>query len=163
METLTITNDKGRKFRVQIVKKGDKWGLNKCLTHDEDDPLIEFYDLTYPETFGAEGQFVSNYSLSTLREHARGVGLDMYGGEPAWKIDGATFQKVMDWLPKRPEAEIIKDIRQTHCELSPENLHCDGEISATEARRKEAKLNRKLAELERELGRKPTDKEIYSP
>jgi len=33
------------------------------------------------------------------------------------------------------------------CELSPENLHCDGEISLAEAERKRRKLNKVCAEL----------------
>lgn len=61
----------------------------------------------------------------------------------------------------RAEADIMNDIRRVHNALSPENLHCDGEISRTAARKKGIKLNRDLAALERELGRKPTEQEIW--
>jgi len=32
----------------------------------------------------------------------------------------------------RTQDEIIKDLRNVECGLSPENLHCDGEISRME-------------------------------
>lgn len=102
METLTVANKNGRKFRVQIVRKGEKYGLNKCLTHDGEMPLVEFYDLTYPEKFGAEGQFVSRYRLDTLKEHDRHCGLDLQGNVPEWKIDGYAMDEVMAWLPSNP-------------------------------------------------------------
>lgn len=62
----------------------------------------------------------------------------------------------------RTDEEILRDIRRVHCALSPENLHCDGEISVSAARRKGARLRRELRALEKELGRRPTDAEIYA-
>lgn len=97
MDKIEIANDKGRKFRVQIVRKGDRYGLDKCLTHADDEPMVEFYDLSYPEKFGAEGQFVSRYSLSTLQT-CRSGGICLQGGVPAWNIDDAAMATVYKWM-----------------------------------------------------------------
>lgn len=61
----------------------------------------------------------------------------------------------------RTTQEIIKDLRQVECNLSPENLHCDGEISITRARQKERVLNKMRKALVKELGREPTWDELW--
>lgn len=63
--------------------------------------------------------------------------------------------------PKRTEAEIMVDIRGVYCMLSPENLSCDGECSRSETTRRAAALNRRLRELEAELGRRVSESEAY--
>ena len=35
------------KFNVRIVNKGDRYGRADCLTHDDDRPMVEFYDRRY--------------------------------------------------------------------------------------------------------------------
>lgn len=63
------------RFNVRIVNNGEKYGREFCLTHDEDKPMVEFYDRRYSHT--QYGQFVSRYYVGTL------LGLDgFYGGEP---------------------------------------------------------------------------------
>jgi hypothetical protein len=95
---MIIKNDKGREFFVRVVKKGERWGFNDCLTHDKADPLIEFYDRTYANTksFGERGQFVSNYAASTLAEHPDGAGLILWGTDPAWQIDAEAARPVVE-------------------------------------------------------------------
>ena len=46
-------------WAVRIVEKGDKYGLKDGLTHEGDEPLVEFYDTRYEHT--NLGQFVSRY------------------------------------------------------------------------------------------------------
>ena len=46
--------------------------------------------------------------------------------------------------------------------LSPENLHCDGEISRAAARRKEVGLRQSWRALEAEVGRKVTEDEVWA-
>jgi hypothetical protein len=89
MNQLKITNSEGTKFSVVILSKGDKYGLNDCLTHDEKEKLVEFYD---------KDQFVSRYYISTLLEGKRGEGLCLCGYEPSWGIDGKTMDKVRRFL-----------------------------------------------------------------
>lgn len=45
--------------------------------------------------------------------------------------------------------------------LSPENLHCDGEATMQEAEAEERRCNKQWAALEKELGRKVTEEEIW--
>lgn len=75
-------------FEVGIVQKGGAYGLNKCLTHTKDDPLVEFYT--------AKGQFVSRYYLSTLMESTGGLNLE--GNVPEWQISNEGMNRVRYWL-----------------------------------------------------------------
>lgn len=59
------------------------------------------------------------------------------------------------------EADIIARLRDIECELSPENLHCDGEISHKAAMAKYRVLKAEQAVLEQKLGRKLTDTELF--
>lgn len=95
---IKIINDNGRIWAVNIVKKGDKYGRDNCLTHDKEEPLIEFYDCRYEHT--DYGQFVSRYNLSTLLEHhqAPSMGLCLDGGIPDWSINGKAMDRVIAWL-----------------------------------------------------------------
>jgi hypothetical protein len=55
-------NDQGKHLEARIIYKGDKYGLNDCLTYDgKGTPLVEFYLLGKDYK-----QFVSRYYLSTL-------------------------------------------------------------------------------------------------
>lgn len=63
--------------------------------------------------------------------------------------------------PKRPDAEIMSEINACYNRLSPENLHCDGEISRSQAARKAVALNARLRELFREIGRKVSEDEAW--
>jgi hypothetical protein len=105
---MIITNANGRQFFVRTVLKGDRYGLDECLTHDTDRPMVEFYDYTYAnqKTFGPRGQFVSRYYVSTLlRDQHRGVGhgqersgLCLDGGVPEWQVDAAPLRAVLALL-----------------------------------------------------------------
>jgi len=48
------------------------------------------------------------------------------------------------------------------CQLSPENLYCDGEISKAEANRKYARLMKEWRTLEREVGRSVDEWEVWT-
>jgi len=45
--------------------------------------------------------------------------------------------------------------------LSPENLHCDGEVSRTEAKRRERVIRREWRTLEAMVGRRVTEDEVW--
>ena len=91
---LNIINDKGRAFNVVVLNKGDKYGRDNCLTHDEEKPLVEFYDATHD--FAEHGQFVSRYYLETIL--AATTGIDLMGYAPEWKIDNGAMTIVRAWL-----------------------------------------------------------------
>lgn len=59
------------------------------------------------------------------------------------------------------EGYIIAQLARIECQLSPENLHCDGEISVAEARRRGRALLTKKREWEKKLGRVPTFHELF--
>jgi hypothetical protein len=67
---------KVNKYNVRIVRKGDRYGRDDCLTHDDDRPVVEFYDSNYPTDDG-RGGFVSRYYVGTLLGHE-----GFYGGDP---------------------------------------------------------------------------------
>lgn len=102
-----VINDAGRAFNVRLVRCGDRYGLDDCLTHDKDEPLVEFYDATYendPRFTLGRGQFASRYCLGTLtgkdsfygHDHRRGThGIDLCGHVPEWKVTGANVAELL--------------------------------------------------------------------
>jgi hypothetical protein len=87
---------------VKIVRKGETYGRDKCVTHEDERPLVEFYDGRYAgkEGFEPEGQFVSHYYVETIMERPH-IGLNLYGGEPQWKICADEMELVRLWLQQR--------------------------------------------------------------
>lgn len=83
----TVYNDARTPFNIRLVRKGDAYGLNLGLVHDQDEPLVEVFDARYVfegDTGDTLGQFVSRYFLTTFFEGRNGVNLD--GGIPAWYL-----------------------------------------------------------------------------
>ncbi len=64
-------------------------------------------------------------------------------------------------MSKRTEAAVLNEFQDLECQLSPENLHCDGEITRAQAESKRKKIMRRWKELVAELGREPSDTELY--
>ena len=81
-----------KSWMVRIVKQGDKYGLNNCLTHDKPVSLVEFYDTSKGE------QFVSRYYVETFMDISDGAGLMLYSGCPAWSLDRESVDSVKEWL-----------------------------------------------------------------
>lgn len=97
MNTLKVTNSNGLSFNVRIVRKGDTYGLNNCLTYDEDTAMVEFYDTRYNHT--PLGQFVSRYCVTTILERlGQYAGLNLDCGIEAWTIDAAAMDIVRGWI-----------------------------------------------------------------
>lgn len=84
----------------------------------------------------------------------------MLAGEPP-KPRKPSKRRVFEGnLPSDPQA-IIKRLSQIECELSPENLTCDGEAPKYYVREKSARLNAERRALIQALGREPTSEELY--
>ena len=84
-----VVNDKGRAFNVRLVRRGDRYGLNDCLVHDQDEPLVEFWDATYeadPRFTPGLGQFASRYCLGTLTGKGGSRGIALCGHVPEWTV-----------------------------------------------------------------------------
>jgi hypothetical protein len=90
-----IDSETRRPWRVRFVRKGDRYGLNHCLTHEEAEPLVEFYDREFAgDTFPDEGQFVSRYYVSTLLKRGGGA-LNLDDGIEAWSISADGMREAM--------------------------------------------------------------------
>jgi hypothetical protein len=63
---------------------------------------------------------------------------------------------------KRTDSEIMKDITNVYCALSPENLSCDGELSAAETRGRQRTLTKRLNVLFNEIGRHVSEEEAFA-
>jgi len=85
----------GRPWRMWFVRQGDRYGRDRCLTHQEAEPLVEFYDRENAgRTFPDEGQFVSRYYLSSLLKRGGGM-LNLDGGVEVWRISAEGMRVVM--------------------------------------------------------------------
>ena len=114
-----IDPESGIRWCVRIVFEGDDYGLNHCLTHDETEPMIEFYDMDSmaavkmcgsddkTEAYLAKeyGQFVGRYYWSSLKfdEILNGKtltdwskhGLNLHGGEDRGSVSSAFMVDAM--------------------------------------------------------------------
>lgn len=107
-----VTGVDGRLFAVRIVRQGDAYGRDGCLTHDEAQPLVEFYDAhranDWPDTFsGNLGQFVSRYYWTDLADHSPDFDLDLDGGVPEWTVTADSLTHCLSNL-----APLIGDPKQ---------------------------------------------------
>jgi hypothetical protein len=84
-------------FNVRIVKPGESYGLNFCLTNEGPKTLVEFYDSRYTHT--KYGQFVSRYYLETLLDgDTYPNGLCLHGGVPSWSVSAQGMQEVLEFI-----------------------------------------------------------------
>lgn len=93
--------DRDVPWLVRIVERGDRYGRNDALEHDQNDPLVEFYDQDgYDPTFAKRGLFAGRYYLSTLLTYPRSSGLDLQVDQPRWKIGPEGMGHVLMFLEK---------------------------------------------------------------
>ena len=86
------------KYNIRVVNKGDKYGRDFCLTHNEDKPMVEFYDARYAHT--EFGQFVTRYYVETI------LGTDKWGsGEGALILDGGNAK---EWTVSSKDMDIVR-------------------------------------------------------
>ena len=86
-------------FNVRVLRKGEKYGLEDCLTHKERKPLVEFYDYRHRnDKEWKRGQFVSRYYAETLLKHDLNFGLLLYGDSPEWTVSAESMQEILAWL-----------------------------------------------------------------
>lgn len=91
------------------------------------------------------------------------------GSSRYWRVPPSMLFREGEEMPeekaskKRTEKEILSDLLDVECMLSPENLTCDGELPRYLVQRKERELRSKRRQLVKELGREPTDEEIWGP
>lgn len=104
-----IDNETNQPWSIKIIAKNDAYGRADCLTHDDDELMVEFYDGRYIENFDPEGQFVSRYNLSTIVEN-NNRGINLHGGVESWSINAEAMEIVRKFL--RDEAFTYYAIEQ---------------------------------------------------
>ena len=92
-------------FIIRLIEKGDNYGLDFCLTHNEEKNLVEFYDARYPHTQitkDISGQFTGGrYYVETLLEDENKLsknGLCLHGGVDRWNVDSNTMKQVFELI-----------------------------------------------------------------
>lgn len=60
------------------------------------------------------------------------------------------------------DVEMQQKFLQLSCDLSPENLSCDGELPHSQVVKKLARLRREWSALERQVGRKVSEEEVFN-
>lgn len=84
-----------------------------------------------------------------------------YGAGTVWTVSPTLVTHEGVTVGERPRAEVMRDILDCYVGLSPENLWCDGEATATHARSMERRLKARLQELFGEFGRVVEEAEAY--
>jgi len=97
MSMATIITKAGFAFVLRIVRKGDDYGKDFCLTHDDEEPMVEFYDERFLDKFPPLGQFVTRYNADRFLARSAG-GLDLHGGVEAWSLDEETYLQAQLWV-----------------------------------------------------------------
>lgn len=120
------------------------------------------------EKDGKQYKATSNMMKKIQEQNERGVGM----GRRKRQKRSSTFHmerrlaynKIFNPDSKMPETEeeLMKALDVLCCELSPENLCCDGEISRSAAMKKASALRAEWKEIEKKLGRKVSEEEVYS-
>jgi hypothetical protein len=97
---LHVTNEAGRRFLVRCIRKGDRYGLNGCLLHDGDDPVIEITDVTPPGETGppAWQSFLARFPARTVLGWGTGGGVWLSGHDEAWRLSPAQVRQVVEWV-----------------------------------------------------------------
>ena len=81
------------KYVVRTILKGDKYGLNDCLTYDENNPMIEWWIVTDKSP---NGYFISRYYLSTMQENPN-QGIMLCGHEPDLTVKPYERKEAIDF------------------------------------------------------------------
>jgi len=122
---MTFTSFRGMPMLALLVRLGDRYGFNGCITHGDKhthrkEPLIEFYILIGDDTEGTlawdgvKGYwFISRYYLSTFLGKSKYSfnggpvrnGLSLDGGYPEYDLDAQDCQKVAAWIESLDQGE----------------------------------------------------------
>lgn len=102
MKTFAFTTENDIPMLAVLIKTGDKYGLNDCLTNG-DQPLVEFRLERSP------GFMISRYYVSTLQMTSTSRGLCLDGGDLTYNVDKDSMNLVRNWMRQvtANEADII--------------------------------------------------------
>lgn len=105
--SINIINSFGVKFKVKIVKNGEKpYSKSGRLIH-KGRTLVEFYDYNDLNPDG-NIQFVSSYYVSTLLSNPNGVdgGLCLDTGSSTWNLSKSNLEEVLIFIKEFDVLEI---------------------------------------------------------
>lgn len=92
-KTVQVTAENGVTFTVRRVGKGERYGRDDYMIHDEEMPLIEIYDTRYPQT--EHGLLVRRLYMNSIFEQSKKGGIDLHSGEADLRINQDTIQKAL--------------------------------------------------------------------
>lgn len=92
----TVTNPQGVVFNVRILRQGEKYGLNDCLTHRDADPVVEFYVANLKSQGWPRGQLASSYYVKDFLQIAGG--LCLFGDVREWDFSEVEVCEVKEYL-----------------------------------------------------------------
>lgn len=81
---------------------------------------------------------------------------------PSYLVNKLRWQRLYNKEAQLPEteSEILQSLISLSCDLSPENLHCDGELDPAHAKEKYIEIMKAWRYLELKLGRSITENEL---
>jgi hypothetical protein len=116
-----------------------------------------------PEDLGREfSDGNRTYKIVGLKPRSTRYPVIAESGNKRYKFAAASIKLYLGKpTTKRTDETILEELRAVENGLSPENLCCDGEASASHIRVMSAKLNAEKRALIAEFGRTPTNRELY--
>jgi hypothetical protein len=138
----------------------DKWEWERTA------PLFNLPKDAFGKTFTSRGTEYRITAISTRRPKYP-VSAVRVRDNKSFKFGEATVERGLILAgqatkARRDDFTILDAITGCYASLSPENLSCDGELSASETSRRRADINRELAALFTEFGRSVDEGEAWS-
>lgn len=100
---LHVTNEAGRRFEVRCIRQGDRYGLNACLVHDRDEPLVELTEVPITGPLSPPGPgLVARFPARTFLDRGPGSDLWLCGRDAAWRLAPDQIRQVREWIIGRP-------------------------------------------------------------
>jgi hypothetical protein len=119
--------ERGHPIRCRLIRRGDRYGPGWAKTHDDDDPLVEFYDAKYGlEDCGSRlGMFTpERFRISELRGRGKNEGppvehahLDLCLMIDAWRLDESVTVQLMRWLRYEEKLERAPELFLLWCDV----------------------------------------------
>jgi hypothetical protein len=99
---LRLTTEGGRQLVVRCVRKGERYGLNDCLVHEHEDPLIEFCDAG---DGGPALHALARFPAAVVLAPEGDGGQWLCGWQPEWRLGPEALRRLREWvLAGRPGA-----------------------------------------------------------
>jgi hypothetical protein len=165
----------GERGQSRVRKAGTKWRVARSLVRHANGaapaarkPAPEAPTATFTVGDRVSWRHGSRTLTGTVKRVNRKTISTVADGDPDsryWRVSPRLLSAASGAAPapkaKRLDALIIQELRRIEGSLSPENLHWDGERSASQARAAERRLLAQQRALHAELGRQPTHTELW--